>query len=107
MTTVHVHNVLLQPIPMQRNFVINIFDDEKQKNNTCLFIDFLYLQSEMNAVLGHDSALARLYTVSESTWTNEMNLVMNHAPGAGSIARPGDQQSSTLPLYPFLYLQLV
>ena len=28
-----------------------------------------------------------------------MNFVMNHAPGAGSIARPVDQQSSTLPLY--------
>ena len=32
------------------------------------------------------------------TWANEMNLVMNHAPGAGSIARPVDLQSSALPL---------
>ena len=44
-------------------------------------------------VLGHDSALARLH------WANEMNIAMNHAPGAGSIARPVDQQSSALPLY--------
>ena len=29
---------------------------------------------------------------------NEMNLVMKHAPAAGSIAWPGDKQSSTLPL---------
>ena len=26
-----------------------------------------------------------------------MNFVMNHAPGAGSIARPVDQQSSAIP----------
>ena len=36
----------------------------------------------MNAVLGHNSALQG-YTGSETTWTNEMNFVMNHAPGAG------------------------
>ena len=34
-----------------------------------------------------------------TTWANEMNFVMNHAPGAGSIARPVGQQSSALPLY--------
>ena len=28
-----------------------------------------------------------------------MNFVMNYAPGAGSIPRPVDQQSSVLPLY--------
>ena len=28
-----------------------------------------------------------------------MNFVMSHAPGAGSIAWPVDQQSSALPLY--------
>ena len=32
------------------------------------------------------------------TWANEMNFVMNHAPGAGSNAQPADQQSSALPL---------
>ena len=37
----------------------------------------------MNAVLGHNSAL--VYWVG-TTWANEMNFVMNHAPGAGSIA---------------------
>ena len=25
---------------------------------------------------------------------------MNHAPGAGSLARPVDQQASAIPLYP-------
>ena len=34
-----------------------------------------------------------------TTWANELNFVLNHAPGAGSIARPVDQQSSALPLY--------
>ena len=29
---------------------------------------------------------------------NEMNFVMKHAPGAGSIAQPVDLQSSVLPL---------
>ena len=39
-----------------------------------------------------------------------MNFVMNHAPGAGSIARPVDQQSSVLslsygcPMYSRIYL---
>ena len=36
---------------------------------------------------------------SETTWANEMNLIMNHDPRAGSIARPDGQQSSELPLY--------
>ena len=38
------------------------------------------------------------YTGPGTTWDDEMNFVMNHAPGAGSIARPVDQQSSALPL---------
>ena len=60
----------------------------------------------MNAVLGHDSTLLRLYCVGDNlcetgpgtTWANEMNLVVKHAPGAGLIARPVDQQSNALPL---------
>ena len=51
----------------------------------------------MNSVQGHNSALEG-YTAPETTWANEMNFIMNHAPGAGSIARPVDQQSSALPL---------
>ena len=35
--------------------------------------------------LGNDSALEG-YTGLETTSANEMNFVMNHAPGAGSIA---------------------
>ena len=34
------------------------------------------------------------YTGLGTTWDNEMNFVMNNAPGAGSIAPPVDQQSS-------------
>ena len=49
----------------------------------------------MNGILGNDSALQGH---TGTTWTNEMNLVMNHAPGAGLIAPPVDQQSSALPL---------
>ena len=33
-----------------------------------------------------------------ATWANEINFGMNHAPVAGSIAQPVDQQSSALPL---------
>ena len=40
----------------------------------------------MIGVLGHDSALYG-YIRPETTWSNEMNVVMNHAPGAGSIAK--------------------
>ena len=43
----------------------------------------------MNGVLGHDSAL-KGYTGPGTTWANEMNFMVNHASGAGSIARPVD-----------------
>ena len=39
------------------------------------------------------------YKANWITWVNEMNFVMNHAPGARSIARPVGQQSSAIPLY--------
>ena len=52
----------------------------------------------MNGVLGHSSAWQG-YTGPGTTCANEMNYVMNHAPGAGSLARPVDLQSSVLPLY--------
>ena len=50
----------------------------------------------MNDVLGHDSAV-RLYWAWDNLgkWNK---FVMNHAPGAGSITRLVDQQSSELPL---------
>ena len=34
----------------------------------------------------------------ETTWVNEMNVWMNHAPDAGSIAQPVGLQSSVLQL---------
>ena len=40
---------------------------------------------KMINVLGHDSEL-HLYTGQGTTWANEMNFGMAHAPGAGSIA---------------------
>ena len=49
--------------------------------------------NERNAVLGFRTCKAIL--VLWQTWANEMNFVMNHAPGAGSIARRVD----ALPLY--------
>ena len=51
----------------------------------------------MNGVLGHNSALQG-YAGSGTTWANDMPFVMNHDPGAGSLARPIDLQSSALPL---------
>ena len=42
----------------------------------------------MNGVLGHDSALIRLYWAGDNLGANEMNVVMNHAAGAGSITQP-------------------
>ena len=47
--------------------------------------------------LCQDSALQGC-TWPGTTWANEIYFVMNHALGAGSLARPVDQQSSTLPL---------
>ena len=46
--------------------------------------------NEMIGVLGHDSALSG-YTGPDKTWADDMNFVMHHAPGAGSIARPVGQ----------------
>ena len=54
-------------------------------------------QMQMDEVLSHDSALQG-YTGLGTTWAHEMNLGLNHAPDAGSIVRPVDQQSSVLPL---------
>ena len=36
------------------------------------------------------------YTGPGTTWANEMNI-MSHAPGAGSIARPAVQRTTTVP----------
>ena len=36
-----------------------------------------------------------------------MNFVMNHAPGAGSMARHVDQQSSALPLYHVMVIVII
>ena len=44
----------------------------------------------MIGALDHDSAL-EVYT-EPGTLDNEMNLIMNHSPGAGSIARPAFQR---------------
>ena len=58
---------------------------------------FYILFVNVNDIFGLDSAL-RDYTGLGTTWANEMNIGVNHAPHAGSIARPVDLQSNTLPL---------
>ena len=50
---------------------------------------------EWNGILGHDSEMQG-YT-EEGTWANEMHCVMNHAPGAGSIAQPVDHCATDVP----------
>ena len=52
----------------------------------------------MPPVLGYNAALQG-YTRPGKIWVNEMNFSVNHAPDAGSIARPVDLQSCALPLY--------
>ena len=51
----------------------------------------------MNGVLGHDSALKGC-TGLGTKWANKINSIMNDGPGAGSIIRSVDHQSSTLPM---------
>ena len=41
-------------------------------------------EHDMVGVLVHDSVLQG-YTSPGTTWANDMNFIMNHAPGAGSI----------------------
>ena len=62
-----------------------------------LCMDRLHV-SKIIDVLGHDSALSG-YTGPGKIWANEMNFVVNHAPGAGLFAQTVDQQSSVLLLY--------
>ena len=51
--------------------------------------------NEMIVVLDHDSALLG-YTGPRTIWANEMNFVTHHATGAGSIAQPVVQRSTTV-----------
>ena len=53
----------------------------------------------MNGVLGHESILRGAVILGRAQRANGMNFVMNHTPGAGSIARLVNQQSSVIPLY--------
>ena len=50
-----------------------------------LFMAFKQCNKPTEMNLGHDSAL-KGFTGPGTTWANEINFVMNHAPGAGSIA---------------------
>ena len=59
----------------------------------------------MNGVLGHHAELLRNTRLGTS-WTNEMNFGMNHAPRARSITRPVNLQSNMLSLYYNCLLQL-
>ena len=64
----------------------------------------------MNGVLGHGSALYG-YTGSGTTWENEMNFVMNHAPIArGDVDRstclPVVQRATTVPRTPPVHVKL-
>ena len=61
----------------------------------------------MNDVLGHGSALVKLYLAGDNLGYNEMNYDMNHAPGAGSIARPRPavQHATTVSRMPTRRLQ--
>ena len=52
----------------------------------------------MISVLGHDSQRKAILGRG-TTWANEINFVLDHAPGAGLITQLVDQQSSALPLY--------
>ena len=50
----------------------------------------------MISIFGKDSA-AQGYTGPGTTWDdNESNCGMDHAPGAGSITKPVDLQSTTV-----------
>ena len=54
----------------------------------------------MNGALSHNAALQDFTRPQGKTWLNKMTFGMNHAPGAGSIARLVDLQSSMFPLCP-------
>ena len=62
--------------------------NQTRARDVCIIND----TKQMNGVSGHVQG----YTGPGTIWANEMNLVLNHAPGAGSLTRPVDQQSSAL-----------
>ena len=45
------------------------------------------IENKINGVSGRDTALQG-YTGPETTWAYEVNCIINHAPGAGSIVQP-------------------
>ena len=49
----------------------------------------------------------KLYTGTGTTWADEMNFVMYHAPGVVSISRPVDQETSALPLQTPYYILII
>ena len=56
------------------------------------------MNNELFVFIGHDSAL-ECYTEPRTNSANEMIVFMNDASGAGFIAQPVDQYTSSLPLY--------
>ena len=52
----------------------------------------------MNGAPGHDSTLSD-HTGLGTTWANQRNFDMNHAPGTGLIAQNVNLQSSMVSLY--------
>ena len=60
----------------------------------------------MNYVSNHHSALLD-YKRLRTTWDNEIHCGINHAPGAGSISRHVDLQSTVPPLCNNCSYQLV
>ena len=56
-------------------------------------------------VLGHN-CVVQGYTGHGTTWANEMNFAIKHAPGAGSITQSVDLQSNALANVPWLPLPI-
>ena len=118
--------ILLWNLPSSQNFTLNIlkilwyfysFLSKQYHNKRVLIKEFFFffkfvcwflasnpfcLNNEwmvFQAMILHCKAtLDRL-----TTWANEMKFVMNHAPDAGSIAWPIDQQPNGLPQMPLSF----
>ena len=69
-----------------------------------------YVYFSLSISISLSLSLLYIYIVSISPrldcYLDEVNFVMNHAPGAGLIAQPLDRQSSATLLYPGRPLQV-
>ena len=87
----------IKTISVNRSLIHRIWTDLYQIHQLIGYI-FLLELGYWKRLFSNDWCFKPRFCTVRLHWAHAMNFVMNHAPGAGSMARPVDQQSSALPL---------